>query len=289
MPTKKKNNKKTKKATVKKQPKKRVAKVTKKRYPKPRKIPVDLTPQIIYRERVVPESKPTTAENELILKRAQEESKRAEDNKKQFDDSVNNQMVTLKGIADTNTELSNRFSNMVTLRNNDISDHEYNTKNIVYQTLQDAYNDIHKPAPSTRNFGFSFPSRNTSTDLAPIKAPPTVLQKEPDDYEVEVIDDSGSDGDYIPSAKQIEAEAKDAKIREEKRAAIANEEKLYTHDSYESIADANRKQIVKEYHDANGYYPKEKWGIPYIKKQTSTALKAQAQKKIKQYTNSKKN
>ncbi len=93
----KKDEKKVKKPKVKKPKKKPVKKVVRKvkapkkppsKAPMPRSIPVNMTPQVVYREKTSTAPTTTTAENELVKVRAEEKLKRSEENIKRQEEEL---------------------------------------------------------------------------------------------------------------------------------------------------------------------------------------------------------
>jgi hypothetical protein len=115
----------------------------------PKKIPINMTPQVVYRQAPV-EPKPNTAENELILKRAQEESKRAEENRKVQEDLKAQQerqiVVLAKDLREhqdnVNTTLENQMENqhqLATQLDNQVALHNENVK----QQVGNAYVHLH--------------------------------------------------------------------------------------------------------------------------------------------------
>jgi hypothetical protein len=72
----------------------------------PSRIPVDMTPQVVYRQvPIAADPKPNTAENELVKKRAEEELKRAEENTKLQLELRDQQATQLAEVQDRQTQL----------------------------------------------------------------------------------------------------------------------------------------------------------------------------------------
>jgi hypothetical protein len=97
-----------------------------------KKIPVNLTPQVIYKSNQVQyEPKPNTAENELILKRAEEEAKRAEDNR------IKQEQLS----KDLESRIDNQLVHHINRELNSAQDMESRFRNIAKQAMYQAVND----------------------------------------------------------------------------------------------------------------------------------------------------
>lgn len=236
---------------------------------KPRQYPVNLTPQVIYKPfgAQYSDPKPTTAENQLILKKAEEDAKRAEDNVKLQKELQNQQTTQLLA-------LTNRLDEQVALHNPQFNEKVLNLVNLYDQYRDNAVRNEYNSTPykiiesSEKNLDYNnYPNEDNVQYENPIKNANPINKKlftSPPPTKLNTTIDSDDESIYQSVTNSDNESSVNNPIVEEEEPKSLKEQPKSLNEQYLEIVNDLKQQPHSNY---------KNWKPTYLKGQI-TKLKA---------------